>query len=68
MWSTLKINRPAYRTILVMPTRPGQTRSVSLVPSIHVAVITPDQIIAVLKNSSKESQSARTLFDQGVTF
>jgi L-lactate dehydrogenase complex protein LldG len=34
---------------LVMRTRPGQARSVSLVPSIHVAVITPDQIIADLK-------------------
>ena len=53
---------------LVMRTRPGQARSVSLVPSIHVAVITCDQIIADHKNSSKRSQSARTLFDQGVTF
>ena len=34
---------------LVMRTRPGQARSVSLVPSIHVAVITIDQIIADLK-------------------
>jgi len=34
---------------LVMRTRPGQARSVSLVPSIHVAVITSDQIIADLK-------------------
>jgi L-lactate dehydrogenase complex protein LldG len=34
---------------LVMRTRPGQGRSVSLVPSIHVAVITIDQIIADLK-------------------
>jgi L-lactate dehydrogenase complex protein LldG len=34
---------------LVMRTRPGQARSVSLVPSIHVAVITVDQIIADLK-------------------
>jgi L-lactate dehydrogenase complex protein LldG len=34
---------------LVMRTRPGQARSVSLVPSIHVAVITLDQIIADLK-------------------
>jgi len=33
---------------LVMRTRPGQARSVSLVPSIHVAVITLDQIIADL--------------------
>jgi len=34
---------------LVLRTRPGQPRSVSLVPSIHVAVITGDQIIADLK-------------------
>jgi len=34
---------------LVMRTRPGQARSVSLVPSIHVAVITLDQIILDLK-------------------
>ena len=34
---------------LVMRTRPGQARSVSLVPSIHVAVITADQIISDLK-------------------
>jgi L-lactate dehydrogenase complex protein LldG len=34
---------------LVMRTRPGQARSVSLVPSIHVAVIYLDQIIADLK-------------------
>lgn len=30
---------------LVMRTRPGQPRAVSLVPSIHIAVITLDQII-----------------------
>jgi L-lactate dehydrogenase complex protein LldG len=34
---------------LVMRTRPGQVRSVSLVPAIHMAVITLDQIIADLK-------------------
>ena len=34
---------------LVMRTRPGQARSVSLVPSIHIAVIHADQIIADLK-------------------
>ena len=34
---------------LVMRTRPGQARSVSLVPSIHIAVIHLDQIIADLK-------------------
>lgn len=34
---------------LVMRTRPGQARSASLVPSIHVAVIYLDQIIADLK-------------------
>ena len=34
---------------LVMRTRPGQARSVSLVPSIHIAVIEFDQIIADLK-------------------
>ena len=34
---------------LVMRTRPGQARAVSLVPSIHVAVITLDQIIFDLK-------------------
>ena len=30
---------------LVMRTRPGQARSVSLVPSVHVAVISLDQIL-----------------------
>jgi L-lactate dehydrogenase complex protein LldG len=34
---------------LVMRTRPGLARSVSLLPSIHVAVITLDQVIANLK-------------------
>jgi L-lactate dehydrogenase complex protein LldG len=34
---------------LVLRTRPGQARSVSLVPSIHIAVINKDQIIADLK-------------------
>ncbi len=34
---------------LVMRARPGQARSVSLVPSIHIAVIELDQIIADLK-------------------
>lgn len=34
---------------LVMRTRPGQARSVSLVPSIHVAVIYLDQVIWDLK-------------------
>jgi L-lactate dehydrogenase complex protein LldG len=34
---------------LVMRTRPGQARSVSLLPLIHVAVIERDQIIADLK-------------------
>jgi L-lactate dehydrogenase complex protein LldG len=34
---------------LVMRARPGQARSVSLVPSIHIAVISVDQIIADLK-------------------
>jgi L-lactate dehydrogenase complex protein LldG len=34
---------------LVMRTRPGQARAVSLVPAIHIAVIELDQIIADLK-------------------
>jgi L-lactate dehydrogenase complex protein LldG len=34
---------------LVMRNRPGQPRSVALVPSIHVAVITADQIVADMK-------------------
>ena len=34
---------------LVMRTRPGQARTVSLLPSIHIAVIELDQIIADLK-------------------
>jgi L-lactate dehydrogenase complex protein LldG len=34
---------------LVMRTRPGQARSVSLVPSIHIGVIYLDQIIRDLK-------------------
>lgn len=34
---------------LVMRTRPGQARSISLLPSIHMAVIELDQIIADLK-------------------
>ena len=34
---------------LVLRTRPGQARAASLVPSIHVAVITIDQIIADLQ-------------------
>jgi L-lactate dehydrogenase complex protein LldG len=34
---------------LVLRTRPGQPRSVSLVPSIHIAVITADRILADFK-------------------
>ena len=34
---------------LVMRTRPGQARAVSILPSIHVAVIELDQVIADLK-------------------
>jgi L-lactate dehydrogenase complex protein LldG len=34
---------------LVMRNRPGQPRSVALVPSIHIAVITADQIVADMK-------------------
>lgn len=34
---------------LVVRTRPGQPRSVSLIPSIHVAVITADRIVADFK-------------------
>jgi L-lactate dehydrogenase complex protein LldG len=34
---------------LVMRNRPGQPRSVALVPSIHVAVITLDQILVDMK-------------------
>ena len=34
---------------LVMRTRPGEARSVSLVPSIHIAVIGIDQLVANLK-------------------
>lgn len=34
---------------LVMRTRPGQARSASLVPDIHIAVITTQQLIANLK-------------------
>ena len=34
---------------LVLKTRPGQPRMVSLLPSIHVAVITEDQLIESLK-------------------
>jgi L-lactate dehydrogenase complex protein LldG len=34
---------------LVMRTRPGQARSVSLVPSIHIAVIGIDQLVGNLK-------------------
>ena len=34
---------------LVLPIRPGQPRSISLVPSIHIAVISADQILANFK-------------------
>ena len=34
---------------LVLATRPGEPRSISLVPSIHIAVITVDQILADFK-------------------
>jgi len=34
---------------LVLRNRPGQPRSVALVPSIHIAVITLDQIVADMK-------------------
>ena len=33
----------------MLPIRPGQPRSISLVPSIHIAVITADQILANFK-------------------
>ncbi len=39
----------AQSATLVMKTRPHQPRAVSLVPSIHIAVITADQIVESLK-------------------
>ncbi len=38
----------AHTATIVARTRPGQARSVSLVPSVHVAVVTLDQIVADL--------------------
>ena len=52
---------------LVMRTRPGQARSVSLVPSVHVAVIQLDQIIADLKELYALIQWDREISQEGMT-
>jgi len=52
---------------LVMRTRPGQARSVSLVPSIHVAVIHLDQIISDLKELYGLIQSNSDASGEGTT-
>jgi len=52
---------------LVMRTRPGQARSVSLVPSIHIAVIHLDQIIADLKELYALVQWDPEGSDEGLT-
>ena len=52
---------------LVMRTRPGQARSVSLVPSIHIAVIHLDQIIADLKELYALIQWDREISQEGMT-
>jgi L-lactate dehydrogenase complex protein LldG len=52
---------------LVMRTRPGQARAVSLVPSIHVAVIYLDQIIWDLKELYALLQWDSTAQAEGLT-
>jgi L-lactate dehydrogenase complex protein LldG len=52
---------------LVMRTRPGQARSVSLVPSIHVAVIYLDQIIFDLKELYTLLQWDPQIREEGLT-
>ena len=52
---------------LVMRTRPGQARSVSLVPSIHVAVIHIDQIILDLKELYALLQWDSKIQSEGLT-
>ena len=52
---------------LVMRTRAGQARSVSLVPSIHVAVIYLDQIISDLKELYALLQWDSTAQTEGLT-
>jgi L-lactate dehydrogenase complex protein LldG len=52
---------------LVTRTRPGQARSVSLVPSIHIAVIHLDQIISDLKELYALIQSDTGGSREGVT-
>ena len=52
---------------LVMRTRPGQARSVSLVPSIHVAVIHIDQIISDLKELYAVLQWDPKVREEGLT-
>ena len=52
---------------LVMKTRPGQTRSVSLVPSIHVAVIELEQILMNLKELYAVLQCDPKQREEGLT-
>jgi len=52
---------------LVMRTRPGQARSVSLVPSIHLAVITIDRVIADLKELYALLQWSPEFSGEGLT-
>jgi L-lactate dehydrogenase complex protein LldG len=52
---------------LVMKTRPGQARSVSLVPSIHIAVIHHRQIIADLQELYALLKTEPSQKDEGLT-
>ena len=52
---------------LVMKTRPGQARSVSLVPSIHVAVIELEQILMNLKELYAVLQCDPKQREEGLT-
>jgi L-lactate dehydrogenase complex protein LldG len=52
---------------LVMKTRAGQARSISLVPSIHIAVVHLDQIIADLKELYALLKWHRRYKDEGLT-
>lgn len=52
---------------LVMKTRPGQARSVSLVPSIHVAVVELKQVLANLKELYAVLQHDPEQKEEGLT-
>jgi len=57
----------AHTATIIARTRPGQARSVSLVPAIHIAVVTIDQVAADLGEVYTRLQWDPAVADEGLT-